>query len=109
AARGLSYFTPGSTNTGRPVMAVKIKRAQGTVELCEDMELRGEWEEKNEALVTARATGTGRLVDPDVSRLAAEVRELEQAMESATLLFRLQASPRKRWAEAVAANPPREG
>lgn len=90
-------------------MAIKIKRAEGTVEFCENLSLRGDWEEKNEELTAVRQTGSGRLVDGDASRLAAEIREIEERMESDTLLFRIRAVTRKRWAEAVAANPPREG
>lgn len=90
-------------------MGIKIKRAEGTVEFCEDLSLRSLWEEKNEALVTLRATSTSRMVDAEVSALAAEIREIEDQMEAATLLFRIRAVPRKRWAEAVAAHPPREG
>ena len=88
-------------------MTITIKRAEGIVEFCEDLSLRGDWESKNAELIEARARPSSRMVDPAVTALAEEVRDLEERMAPLIVVFRLRAVTRKRWQEAVASNPPR--
>lgn len=90
-------------------MSIVIKRAEGVIEFCTDLQARAEWETANEALLEARTRRGARWASTDVAELAAKVTDLEAQMESSVLLFRLRAVPRKQWQEAVTANPPRDG
>lgn len=89
-------------------MAITIKRAEGIVEFCTDLALRGEWEQAQEELLTHQSKPSERLVDKEGQRLAACVVDLENRMAAAQLVFRLGAVGRKQWQETVAAHPPRE-
>ncbi len=89
-------------------MAITIKRAEGVIEFCTDLALRGEWEQAEEALREARANPSERLVDTALTEAAEQVQELEKQMVDSTLVFRIRAVPRKVWQEAVAAHPPRD-
>ena len=91
-------------------MALKITRPERTVQLCTDAALRADWEAAEAALIDARKESVrDRLTgNADVTRLAEEVRRLEDAMRESIVHFRLRALPRSKWAELIAANPPAE-
>jgi hypothetical protein len=88
-------------------MAIAVKRATVVVELCTDMELNARHETLSAELVDRRKNGVNddRLTGDPV---AAEIVELEQAMQDHVLLFTLRAMPRKSWAELKAAHPARD-
>lgn len=89
-------------------MAITIKRAEGTIEFCTDLQLRGDWETAQAELIAAQSNRSQRLVDGNLAEAAAKVTELETQMSESVLLFRLRAVPRKQWQETVAAHPPRD-
>lgn len=91
---------------------LSVKRPETWVPLCLDMSLRADWEALDEQLRKAqKSSGSdGRMTgNAEATRLAEEIRNLEDRMESETAKFRLRALPRNRWAELVAAHPPRDG
>lgn len=89
-------------------MAISVKRAEGYVDFCEDLSLRAEWEEACDELDQARnKPGSGRLID-DTARLAATVREIEEAMEASVVRIKIRALGRKRWQELGAEHPARD-
>lgn len=90
-------------------MTITIKRPRSTVEFCTDLGLQADWEAANAALSAAKATPSGMMNDNTVKEAAAAVIALEQAMKDQVLLFDLQALPRKKWQEAEAAHPERDG
>lgn len=89
-------------------MAITIKRAEGTIEFCTDLQLRGDWETAQAELIAAQSSRSQRLVDGNLAEAAAKVTDLETQMAESVLLFRLRAVPRKQWQETVAAHPPRD-
>lgn len=89
-------------------MSITLKRAQTTVELCTDLSLAAEHERANKRLSEAAAVKDDRENSP-VAAIAREITELEGRMAESTIVFTLAALPRKRYAEIVAAHPPREG
>lgn len=89
-------------------MSITIKRAEGVVEFCTDLALRGEWEQAVDALNEARNTLSERWIDGAEKEAAEAVQALEKQMAESTLSFRICAVPRKVWQETVAAHPPRE-
>lgn len=92
-------------------MVSLITRATRVVDLCLNMNLQGDWENADRALVDAKnaAAQDAREADTSVLDAARRVQELEQQMREHTILFTLQAWPRKKWAEFVASHPPVEG
>lgn len=89
-------------------MSIVIKRAEGIVEFCTDLDLRGEWEKASEDLRESRNALSDRWVDGAEREAAEAVQALEKQMAESTLEFRIRAVPRKVWQETAAANPPRE-
>lgn len=89
-------------------MGITIKRAEGLVEFCTDLALRGEWEQAQAALNESRASLSDRWINGDEREAAQAVQALEQQMAESTIVFRLRAVSRKQWQETVAAHPPRE-
>lgn len=89
-------------------MTLTIKRPETTVEVCTDLSLKARHEQAERALVEARRTQK-TMASADVRALAEQVRELEQEMAAATVVFTLQAYPHKKWAELEEAHPPRAG
>ena len=89
-------------------MAITVKRAETTVEFCSDLSLQSEWEAASGEFADARRNPSGRMADPEVRAAAEKVRELEDAMEAAILVFKVRALPRKRWQELIAAHPKRD-
>ncbi|TDE02832.1 hypothetical protein [Jiangella asiatica] len=87
-----------------------IKRPTATVPLCLDMSMRAEWERLDEQLRKERGKTTGdRMVgNATASRLAEEIRQLEELMEQQTVHFLLSALPRNRYKKIVAQHPPRK-
>lgn len=85
-----------------------VKRPEKVVPLCLDASLQADWEEAEKALTDARkATAGDRLTgQAEATRLAAEVKRLEDAMLAEVAHFRLRALPRSKWAELLATNPP---
>lgn len=89
-------------------MSLTIKRAQTLVDLCTDLSLAAEHERLTQKLSAAASVKDDRENDPRAA-VAREITDLEQRMEAATVTFTLAALPRKRYAEIVAAHPPRDG
>lgn len=91
-------------------MAIIVKRAQGNVELCTDLNLFSDWEAAHESLTDVRSLveSDTRLGDTRLAEAAARVRAAEDAMRESTLVFRIAAVSRKTWNEVIEANPPRE-
>lgn len=87
-----------------------IKRSTSTVRLCTDLDLAAQHENLQVALAAERAKpGTEMLAgNPEARRLAEEITGLEAQMVASTVVVTLRALTRKRWAELVAAHPPRE-
>lgn len=89
-------------------MTLTIKRPETTVEVCTDLSLKARHEQAERALVEARRSQK-TMASADVRALAEQVRELEQEMAAATVVFTLQALPHKKWAELEEAHPARAG
>ena len=89
-------------------MAITVKRATATFELCTDMEKVGDHEALSRQLAEDRQRG---VVDDRLTGnpLARKITDLEKAMLESTVVFKIQALPRKVWAELEAAHKPREG
>lgn len=89
-------------------MAISLKRATATVDLCTDADLYAEWESLTSKMAENRKTGVtdDRLTgDPDARRIV----EIQDLMKDSTLTFTIQALPKKVWAELEDAHKPREG
>ena len=92
-------------------MSLTLSRATKTVPLCLQLDLKAEHERAVVRLAEVRnaAAQDAREVSTDVREAAEAVRAIEARMAEHTVVFTLQALPRKTWAEFVAANPPRPG
>lgn len=92
-------------------MSLTLTRATKVVPLCVNLSLKAEHDRAVAALQEARnaAAQDAREVSTEIRDAAAAVQAIEQQMRDHTVRFTLQALPRKRWAEFVAANPPRPG
>lgn len=94
-------------------MSITVKRAETTLEFCQDMELRADWEAAQEAHEAAKRNalsgGDARLNDGTVVNAARAVREIEEQMAAAVVVFRLKALKRSTWQSLGAKNPPRDG
>lgn len=91
-------------------MVSLITRATRSVDLCLNMDLQADWEVACRRLDEAKnlAALDPRENDTSVRDAAAVVQGLEAQMREHTILFKLQARPRKAWAEWVTDNPPVE-
>lgn len=88
-------------------MAITLKRPTVAVELCTDLDLNAEHESLSAKLADRNKRGVhdDRITgDPETARIV----ELERLMQDSVLVFTLRALPGKKWAELVAAHPPRE-
>lgn len=92
-------------------MSITLTRATKVVPLCVNLDLKGEHDRAVQALADAKneAARDARENSTLVRDAAQAVVDLEQQMRDHTLLFTLQARPRKEWAEFVAGHPPRPG
>lgn len=104
-------------------MPLNIKRPRATVAFYEDREIgqqvaaaEAPLEEAEAALAAVKKKLDGRLASKAVREAEARVEEAEARVEearaaaSATILdLTLEALPKKRWVEALAAHPPRPG
>jgi hypothetical protein len=88
-------------------MPIAFKRATKTFELCTDMTVQAEWEQAQRDLQAAVAASDGRQ-SVTRSQLARQVKELEELMASATIVFTFQALARKAFAEILDRHPVRE-
>ena len=92
---------------------ITIKRARRVVDLVTDLSLAEEYTAALRALDEARGTMPAVAMEvgesPAVHAAAETVVALEQQMAATTLHFTIEAVTRLRWAEFVAAHPPREG
>lgn len=88
-------------------MAVQMKRATVTVELCTDADLLGRHEQLTATLAqnARRGIQDDRLTGDPVAR---EIVEVEKQMQESMLVFTLRAHPRKEWSALKAVHPPRE-
>lgn len=79
-----------------------------TVQLCLRGDLAAEHEALEARLAAARQQNSGSLAgNPEASRLAADIRALEELMAESTVEFRLRALPRRKWAALVVKHPAR--
>ncbi|GIG27190.1 hypothetical protein [Cellulomonas denverensis] len=93
-------------------MSITMTRPTQRVEFCTNLSLKAEHEAAVAALAEANKAGQAdqRETGNTAVRAAAErVQEIEKVMREHTLVFTLEAWPRKRWAEWEALHPPREG
>lgn len=90
-------------------MTIKVNRPEGTVDLCIDLALRGEWEDAVEILERVRQKPENERQLTEVADAAHAVQDLEARMRASTLRFRLRALPRKRWQELGEEHQPRDG
>lgn len=67
------------------------------VDLCPDQRLLAEERELREELQAKRAEDTGTLADADTSDLEAQLREVHDRIEDATVEFRVESIGRKAW------------
>lgn len=88
-------------------MVSLITRATRVVDLCLNMDLQGAWEVACKQLDDAKnvAALDPREADTSVRDAAVVVQGLEAQMREHTIRFKLQARPRKEWAQWVAAHP----
>lgn len=84
-------------------------RPERTVDICLDPATYAEWEAAEERLREARGRSTTINGDPAIPALARAVRDLEDAMQDATVQFRFRALTRREWADLVAQHPPKDG
>ncbi len=89
-------------------MGITITLPTELVELCTDMGLMADHERAVRALEEAQKRGAG-MENSGVPEAARAVEDVERRMEESTLEFTLQALPKKRFQEWVAAHPAREG
>lgn len=90
-------------------MSITLKRSRTVVELCTDLSLAAEHERLTGELHAMRSGPKDDRENDPRTPLARQITELEHEMASSTLAFTLEALPRKRYAEIVEANHPREG
>lgn len=90
-------------------MSIVIKRATKSVPLCVNLALAAEHDLALSRLEQARRLHERdpRESDTSVRDAAGEVLRIEDQMAAHTLHFKLQALPKKAWAEFLEANPPR--
>jgi len=89
---------------------ITIARPRKTVTLCTALDLHAQWERAQDALERARqASGESTYAGTNPAERAAaeEVSSLEDRMREHTLVFTIEAMPRKSWAEYEAKHPPR--
>lgn len=93
-------------------MSIVAKRPTQRIEFVTDLDMKAEHEAavahlaavQKQASYDARETGSEA-----VTEAAAAVQELERHMREHTVVFTLEAWPRKRWVEHEETHPPREG
>lgn len=92
-------------------MSLTVTRPTRTVEFCTNLDLRAQWEDAGRALDAAKrqAAEDPREASTAVRDAAEMVRGLEEQMRAHTVVFTLQAWPRKRWVEFEEAHPARQG
>lgn len=93
-------------------MSITVTRPQKQVEFCTVLDLKASHEQAERELADARraASSDAREVPSSAVAEAAErVRALEDQMRAHTVVFTLQAWPRKRWVEFEETHPPRKG
>lgn len=89
-------------------MSISVKRAEGYVDFCEDLSLRAEWEEACDLLdVAKKRPGSDRLAG-NITQLAANVREIEAAMEATIVRIKIRALGKTHWKRLGAEHPPRD-
>lgn len=90
-------------------MALKMKRAERTVQVCLDGSLVAEHEEVTAKLedLQKRKMVDKRLNDPAIA-LEKRQAELWEQQQAETVVFRLQALPRNKWSEVKGDHPPRK-
>jgi hypothetical protein len=90
---------------------IKMNRPEAVYKLCTDMGMRVEWEALDEQLRKIRSQTTGDRLTGNVeaTRLAEQIRELEDQMQAGEISFRLKALPRPAWNRLTAEHPPRQG
>lgn len=88
-----------------------ITRATATVELCTDMERVAEWERLVAELDAAKNKPQADMLNGNTEalRIAKEITAVEEATAASTVVFKIRALSRKRWAELQEAHPAREG
>lgn len=96
-------------------MALSIKRAERTVEVCLDGTLLGEWEATDAEYKRARAEQAAnrdkRMNDPQAKRveeLLQKAHDLSEKARKASVTFRLRALPRAEWDAIVTAHPAKD-
>lgn len=88
-------------------MTIKVKRPEGTVAFCQDLALRGNWEDAKAELERARTEENDqRLGNPEIADAARKVQALEAQMRASVLTFRLRGLPRKQYQELGEEHPP---
>lgn len=78
---------------------------QRTIRVCLAADLVAEWEELDRQ--RKEVARTDSLADP-AGGINASMEKLREEMTAHTVLFRLQALPKRRWRELFAAHPPRK-
>lgn len=88
-----------------------VRRPERLVPLCLEASLQAEWEKAEADLVQARKAPPSEMMtgDTTILDLAATVVALEAQMLAEVVHFRLRALPRSKWAELLAAHPPKDG
>ena len=92
-------------------MSLTVSRPRRTVEFCTNLNLKAEHEDALRALGDAqrREKVDPREASTEVREAAEKIRAIEEQMRGHTVVFTLEAWPRKRWAEFEETHPPREG
>lgn len=93
-------------------MSLTITRPRRRVNLCTNLELRAAWDRAVDELEQAKkvaATDPREAGSVSVKKAAEAVAALEEQMRSHTVVFVLEAWPRKRWTEFEETHPAREG
>src|SRR5574341_1242956 len=89
----------------------EAKLAETLVPVCIRGDLQAEWEDLERQFKAARLKAAADTLaggDGEPRRIAALMAKCREGMETATRQFKLQALPRKKWSDLVAAHEPRD-
>lgn len=90
-------------------LLASAKLPEKTVTLCLRGDLQADWEEADRQLIAAKTQKSNTLAgNPEATRLAERVKELQTEMAAASITLRFRALKRARWLELIASFPPRK-
>ncbi|WP_372672971.1 hypothetical protein [Amycolatopsis kentuckyensis] len=90
-------------------LIASAKLPEKTVPLCVRGDLQAEWEDADRQLIAVKSQKSNTLAgNPEETRLAERVKQLEKEMAESTIILRFRALKRTAWLELLAAHPPRK-